>query len=964
MTPTEMANTRGQQWSGLIEDLPPSILDTRVRDFPMSVIDKLGLMLYNDGRGEAGNWEGLAEELGVTTNAELEEIRRRAHVEQKFPGCRLLCDWMAGDGKTVYVLLQALKAQNRQDCLEYLIQKCYGLHSMDLHVKIEFDMGRYEFKSVSTEMNASLASSLENILHHLPNYVITGPDASIGWNTPARQLKGKQLSLKKVEATDVTRHTVYGRHTQHVGVPTSTSYLTSSQVVDLNRLDQRLSEHRLDNLKGHDQTACEVVFNIPVSGHTVVDNTHPKASAPPSSVSYNNLSGCKHEIPSTACVASFINHTTPKHPFVSNSSTTPMHKCSNSLTTLKPVFADPSVSPQWPSLPMDESFLDHVNQRTQQTVVKGVEGHLVTGDTSLKQLVSRPAYSVVPKHNPICIKEHFMTNNPVTGPMSVQQFLAKNTTYAKPSTQLGQPPHPVISSKPTVPMPTVVTHSKMTGSSSTKPACHDFNRSDCCNANRCTSGPSSVANINPVLGSQSTTASLMTCATKTTPTTACTFAHSPAYIGLDHPVISVTARRCVPPSEEHNPGQDRAAPPAGPGAMVGYPHRGPGSSVSSSPVYYNLVEENIVKTNPRPCTYNKRPDGYVELSDDPQITGMEVSESTDKNSESANKVSECIIQKSADGYFGFADIGDNTGPQKASQSDPSRSATSSDLNNSESGVSSMECENAEAASGLVKSASAPLKICESSDGYFGFAGNSESPMESDHCLFAMEVSQSDSALTNRDHDRCIGTDVENHSTQQPASSYTRVQCASPYSNKKVTWQLTYSSIANENDEEEDADYLDMNGQALAVARTRQGNGGSLFAMHSTGSLDSQMMESQYEYTYIKFDEDHPVKPRSMSLPQPSPPLPMERTRCMSSSPIAGGRPNAVDNDKIPGWCPDENESTPPSRDQTLLHPRKEHQQPGTLLHFQVWQRVAGSERADKPLPERGAQGPRSNADWQ
>ena len=60
---------------------------------------------------------------------------------------------------------------------------------MDLHVKIEFEAGRYEFMTVSTEMSASLASSLENILHSLPNYVITGPSVSIGWNTPARLLK-------------------------------------------------------------------------------------------------------------------------------------------------------------------------------------------------------------------------------------------------------------------------------------------------------------------------------------------------------------------------------------------------------------------------------------------------------------------------------------------------------------------------------------------------------------------------------------------------------------------------------------------------------------------------------------------------------------------------------------------------------------------------------------------------------
>ena len=87
-------------------------------------------------------------------------------------------------------------------------------------------------------------------------------------------LQGKQLSLKKVDATDATRHTVYGRAAHHVILPTSTCDPRSGQV--MNRLDQDRSQHRLDHLKGPGSMSSDMTFNIPVSNQTVIDNTQPK----------------------------------------------------------------------------------------------------------------------------------------------------------------------------------------------------------------------------------------------------------------------------------------------------------------------------------------------------------------------------------------------------------------------------------------------------------------------------------------------------------------------------------------------------------------------------------------------------------------------------------------------------------------------------------------------------------------
>ena len=512
--------------------------------------------------------------------------------------------------------------------------------------------------------------------------------------------------------------------------------------------------------------------------------------------------------------------------------------------------------------------------------MKGVEGHPRRDDTSLKHIVKKPPDEKVPSQNKMCIKEHFMTDTQVTGPMSVHQFLATNTTYAKSSVKPGQPL-------------TSVSFSKSTDDSF--PTSYD-NRISRNIVDIRTTVPSSVAGLNPVLISQVTTATLSCTSARTGSTTA---TPSPAYIGLDHPAILATTRRCVPPSVEPLPSVN--VTPGGSRGGVSRPQHGPVGN-ASSPVYYNLIQINTDKSNPRPCPYNIRPDGYVDLGADPPISDMEVSETGDKTSGYTDRSSECRIQKNSDGYFGFADISDIPEGQKASQSANSRDVVSHDLSILENGTLSMESESVEAASGLSKSVSAPVTICATSDGYFGFARNAESPKTSDHCLFAMEVSQSDSTLVHCDRDRLMDTEMQTRTTMQSSS---------PHQNKKVTWQLTYSTLANESDEEEEG-YIDMNGPLSAVPgkeyTRQQADGGVVSAMHSVGSLDSET-ESHYGYTYIPLDEVPLVKPRAMSLPQLRPALPMKRARS-DSSPLFGRRdPCGSAFSEIPGWCPDETEST-------------------------------------------------------
>ncbi|XP_046560010.1 uncharacterized protein LOC124269023 isoform X2 [Haliotis rubra] len=193
-----------------IENLSPQILDHRVDQLPGQALDNLGMMLFNEVRGVAGNWEGVAEELGISTAAEVEQIRRHAQVIQVFPGCRMLRDWGKRSGSTVFVLLNALRRQNREDCVDLVVKACKDLHSMQLNVKIEDERGQFKYLLVTTKKDSTLAASLENVLPGLPSYVITGPTPQITWQTPAYHLKGTQLSVKKGEITDESHRSVYG----------------------------------------------------------------------------------------------------------------------------------------------------------------------------------------------------------------------------------------------------------------------------------------------------------------------------------------------------------------------------------------------------------------------------------------------------------------------------------------------------------------------------------------------------------------------------------------------------------------------------------------------------------------------------------------------------------------------------------------------------------------------------------
>ncbi|ESO90484.1 hypothetical protein LOTGIDRAFT_233769 [Lottia gigantea] len=83
-------------------------------------------------------------------------------------------------------------------------------NNMELHISVEDDSGLKEFQTVKTKKDATLGSSLENALGGLVCYDIIGPDLQCNWNTLAVQLKGKQLSLKRVPYDDSRRDSIYG----------------------------------------------------------------------------------------------------------------------------------------------------------------------------------------------------------------------------------------------------------------------------------------------------------------------------------------------------------------------------------------------------------------------------------------------------------------------------------------------------------------------------------------------------------------------------------------------------------------------------------------------------------------------------------------------------------------------------------------------------------------------------------
>ncbi|XP_050414054.1 uncharacterized protein LOC126828356 isoform X2 [Patella vulgata] len=173
-------------------------------------LQKLGRNLCSDNQlTETLNWERLAEELGLCTY-EVENIHRYASFQKIYPGSVLIRQWGESEGSTVYVLLKALRKIGREDCVEEVCQALEDENTMELHYSIEYDSGVKEFSTVKTKTNASLGSSLENILKGLVCYSIIGPDSTVTWQTVAGTLKGKQLSLKKIPFDIKHQNSLYG----------------------------------------------------------------------------------------------------------------------------------------------------------------------------------------------------------------------------------------------------------------------------------------------------------------------------------------------------------------------------------------------------------------------------------------------------------------------------------------------------------------------------------------------------------------------------------------------------------------------------------------------------------------------------------------------------------------------------------------------------------------------------------
>lgn len=199
-------------WHGRdIAELPTELLNTPIRVLPMTVLRKIANMLHVDS-GPTGNWEMVAEKLVFSNSSRLEELSRQARVQQQYPGLLLLSEWGRIEGSTALVLLHVLRDCDREDIINYLVNALFEMDLARLYVMIYDEEGRGQRSlQVRTAKSAPLHASLENeLVPGIYMYDIVSPQ-HVTWETPARELQGAQLTLKKrKEPSAETYSLIYG----------------------------------------------------------------------------------------------------------------------------------------------------------------------------------------------------------------------------------------------------------------------------------------------------------------------------------------------------------------------------------------------------------------------------------------------------------------------------------------------------------------------------------------------------------------------------------------------------------------------------------------------------------------------------------------------------------------------------------------------------------------------------------
>ncbi|XP_078597522.1 uncharacterized protein LOC144873766 [Branchiostoma floridae x Branchiostoma japonicum] len=163
---------------------------------------KIALRL-SDQRAVTENWKGLADKLGYNME-DIENFRVQADALKEIPAMLLLKEWSTKPGATIQVMVDALTEMDRPDVLEIVeeaMKDQFTLH----YVVVTAEGVRLPVHKVQVLGSDSLKNSLQTALEQTglstDDLAIQEPDIiegdiSVGWKSPSRLVKGRQLVLR------------------------------------------------------------------------------------------------------------------------------------------------------------------------------------------------------------------------------------------------------------------------------------------------------------------------------------------------------------------------------------------------------------------------------------------------------------------------------------------------------------------------------------------------------------------------------------------------------------------------------------------------------------------------------------------------------------------------------------------------------------------------------------------------
>lgn len=156
----------------------------------------------------------LTPEVVVSLAQDLEGHRLQLANQLGFSRDCLLSDglnwWRRNPGSTVHVLSCILTNLNKIDCLHKILEDMEH-NTMQLYIKLEYSVTdsqfpcRPQFQQVTTNTEFPLREALWVLLGgDLSSYRIMGPGSWVSWSTPAKELRGQQLTLLHHSASEDT----------------------------------------------------------------------------------------------------------------------------------------------------------------------------------------------------------------------------------------------------------------------------------------------------------------------------------------------------------------------------------------------------------------------------------------------------------------------------------------------------------------------------------------------------------------------------------------------------------------------------------------------------------------------------------------------------------------------------------------------------------------------------------------